>query len=152
MWNSQRALENHPSQRIVNPLPDLPLDVVEWVKATRYIKDDDGKAVPFSFADRQYLVDLYHIVADSKEIYIVKGRQTEITEMAVNLMMYWAWKYPGVTILYVNYRQENAYRIAKRRLREAVKISPIWERIIPLRKHHVDGGHIPQRFNNPLPG
>ncbi|MDE2588792.1 MAG: hypothetical protein KGL95_03915, partial [Patescibacteria group bacterium] len=72
------------------PADMQPDDIVNWVKKYRKI---DGKQ--FSFQERQYLLPIYHDPA--KEIYIVKARQMEATEFALNWILFHLLKNPNTT-------------------------------------------------------
>ncbi len=87
----------------------LPDDIVEWTEQIRMIKGQN-----FSFADRSYLPPIYRDI--NKEIYIVKPRQMEITEFAVNWLLYNLTTYPGVVGLYLTDRQDHASIFSKLRL------------------------------------
>lgn len=89
--------------------PTLPDDIVEWVKQVRMIK---GK--PFSFEGRPYLPPIYRDI--NKEIYIVKPRQMEITEFAVNWLFYYLIKHPSNVGLYLTDRQDHASIFSKLRV------------------------------------
>ncbi|MFI5416307.1 MAG: phage terminase large subunit family protein, partial [Nitrososphaerales archaeon] len=87
----------------------LPDDIVEWTEQIRMIKGQN-----FSFADRPYLPPIYRDT--SKEIYIVKPRQMEITEFAVNWFLYNLTKNPSTVGLYLSDRQDHVSVFSKLRL------------------------------------
>jgi len=89
------------------------LDIVEWTEKYRTIK---GK--PFSFEQRDYLKQIYRDPA--KEIYIVKPRQMEITELAINWLLHNLLKYPNTVGLYVTDRHDHISVFSKTRLRKAI--------------------------------
>ena len=89
------------------------LDIVEWTEKYRTIK---GKR--FSFEKRDYLKQIYRDPA--KEIYIAKPRQMEITEFAINWLLYYLLKYPNTVGLYVTDRHDHISVFSKTRLRKAI--------------------------------
>ena len=105
------------------------LDPVRWTEQTRILR---GR--PFSFEHRPYL---HQIMRDtSPEVYIVKGRQTELSEMLVNQMMCNASKHPNTTSLYMSATQEFTYVFSNTRFRDqALEPSPAWHEMMPLRDH-----------------
>src|SRR3989442_2871091 len=76
------------------------LDIVEWTEKYRTIK---GK--PFRFEKRDYLKQIYR--DPGNEIYIAKPRQMEITELAINWLLYHLLKYPNTVSLYVTDRHDH---------------------------------------------
>src|SRR5579863_10303243 len=72
-------------------------DPIEFVVATRIIN-----GMSFSFEGREYLIPLYK--DESEEIYIVKGRQTEMTEYAINWLCWKLFAHPGTVGIYVTSR------------------------------------------------
>lgn len=92
--------------------PDgIPSDIIEFVEKYRIIK---GK--PFSFKDRDYLISIYRDMA--KEIYIAKARQVEVTEFAINFLLFYLLKNPGTVGLYVSDRQDHVSAFSRIRLRK----------------------------------
>ncbi len=89
--------------------PTLPSDIVEWTEQVRMIKGQN-----FSFADRPYLPPIYRDT--NKEIYIVKPRQMEITEFAVNWLLYYLITNPSTVGLYLSDRQDHVSVFSKLRL------------------------------------
>ena len=87
-----------------------PDDIVEWVEAVRVIKGQ-----PFTFVGREHLVDLYR--DQNSRIMIVKPRQTEITEFAVNWLLFYLSKNPGTIGLYLTDTQKHVSVFSKTRLR-----------------------------------
>ena len=74
---------------------NLSSDPIQWTKQSRTIRGQ-----PFSFENREYLIPIYRETVP--EVYIVKGRQTELTEALVNIMMFNAWKYPDSISLFMS--------------------------------------------------
>jgi hypothetical protein len=69
-------------------LPKTPGNIVDW---TKYVRKIHGK--PFSFEGRDHLLEIY--LNQNKRIMIVKPRQTEITEFAVNWLLFNLEKNPN---------------------------------------------------------
>ncbi|MGI0060309.1 MAG: hypothetical protein ACREBJ_11145 [Nitrosotalea sp.] len=88
------------ASKINVPLEPIPDDIIEFVLQYRIIK---GK--PFSFDGREYLIGLYR--SPVRQINILKARQMEITEMAINWLMYHLLRYDGTYGLYVTDRQSH---------------------------------------------
>lgn len=92
-------------------------DIVTWTTQVRKIK---GK--PFSFAKRKYLESIYRDI--NSEINIVKPRQMEITEFALNWLLFYLTKNPFATGLYMSDRQDHVSVFSKLRLQsEAIEQS-----------------------------
>ena len=125
-------------QKLIDSLADpsqdpnpfqLSEDPVKWTEQTRTIR-----GTPFSFQGREYLIPIYR--ETSPEVYIVKGRQTELTEALVNLMVFNAWKHPDSISLFMSSTWDKTYTFSNLRIRDmALKTSPIWQHILPF-KHH----------------
>jgi hypothetical protein len=108
---------------------NLSIDIVEWTEQVRRLKNK-----PFSFENRGYLLQLYR--DEAKEIYISKGRQTEITEFALNWLLYKLANNPGTVGLYMSDRDSHTSKFANLRLKDrAISQSKILQSIIPLNKH-----------------
>lgn len=73
----------------------LPDDIIQWTKKTRLLKGQ-----PFSFENRDYLLPLYRDL--SKIILIVKARQMEITEFALNFLLFHLTKNAQTVGLYMS--------------------------------------------------
>ena len=101
----------------------IPDDPVQWIESTRWLRGE-----PFSLKGRQYLKDIMR--DPTEQIFIVKGRQTECSEMLVNLMMYNAVKYPGSVSLYMSKDWKTTRLFSNTRFRDmAVKPSPEWDKL-----------------------
>ena len=121
----QLELETNPDSEEIA----LSNDIIQWTQEVRILK---GK--PFSFKNRDYLLPIYR--DESKEIYILKGRQTEITEFALNWLLYKLANNPGTVGLYLSDRDSHTSKFSKLRLKDwAVGSSKILQEIIPLNKH-----------------
>lgn len=108
---------------------ELSDDPVTWTQETRMLK---GK--PFSFESREYLLPIYR--DNTKEIYIVKGRQTEITEFALNWLLFKLASNPGTVGLYLSDRASHTSKFSKLRLKDwAIGQSQVLQKIIPIKKH-----------------
>jgi len=113
----------------VDDLPNLSDDMIQWTTETRVLKNE-----PFSFEGRDYLFPIYR--DDSKEIYIVKGRQTEITEFALNWLLFNLTKNPGTVGLYLSDRDSHTSKFSNLRLKNwAIGQSKILQHLAPLKKH-----------------
>lgn len=100
-----------------------PDDIVEWVKAVRILKGQ-----PFTFEGREHLLEIYR--NPNRRIMIVKPRQTEITEFAINWLLFHLSKNPGTIGIYLSDRQKHVSVFSKTRLRMmAIGASPILQKI-----------------------
>ena len=107
----------------------LPADPVKWAEQVRVLKGE-----PFSFDGRPYLPQIYRDKA--QEVYIAKGRQTECSELLVNLQLYFASTLPNTVHLYVADRQSHTSKFSKLRVRDwAIKPSAALDEIAPWRGH-----------------
>ena len=98
-----------------------------WTEQTRILKGQ-----PFSFQDRPYLHQIYR--ERSPETWIVKGRQTELTEMLVNLMVHNAQQHPDTVSLYMSSTWDKTYVFSNLRVNDmALLRSPTWQKFLPLR-------------------
>lgn len=79
------------------------------------------------FEKRPWLNELYH--DESNRIIIVKGRQMEISEFAVNWIFYWALKKPGKYI-YASSSGAKADIFSKDRFQNQLKRSPDLQRLV----------------------
>ena len=110
-------------------LSNLSRDPVTWTTQSRILK-----GMPFSFQDRDYLHQLYR--ETSPEVYIVKGRQTEMTEKLANLMVCNAFLHPGTISLFMSSTWDKTRTFSNLRIHDmALKVSPIWQQIIPPKNH-----------------
>jgi len=108
---------------------ELSLDPVTWTEQTRFVRGDK-----FTFDDREYLHQIYRDTA--KRIYVKKGRQTEISEWLINMILINAWKYPGTVHVYIADRQSHSYKFSNQRMKiEAIKHSELIQKIVKLKNH-----------------
>lgn len=115
--------ESRPDQ-----LVSLSDDPIAWTEQSRILK-----GAPFSFEGRPYLHQIYRDTA--RETYIVKGRQTELTESLVNLMMYNAERHPGTVSLYMSNTWDMAHVFSNLRVHDmALLPSPVWQMFLPPKK------------------
>jgi len=104
-------------------------DIVKFTEQTRNLKGQ-----PFSFKERDYLLPIYRDKA--KEIYIVKGRQTEITEFALNWLLFNLIQNPGTVGLYLSDRDSHTSKFSNLRLRDwALGQSEILGQMAQIKKH-----------------
>lgn len=109
----------HAKKNFSSITENLPDDMVEWTKKVRIL---NGK--PFSFDNRPYLLQLYRDPA--KEIHIVKPRQMELTEFALNWLLFNLTKNPTSVGLYLSDRKDHVSIFSKLRLRSrGIDQSPI---------------------------
>ena len=110
----------------------LPTDPVSWTECVRVLR---GKS--FTFEDREYLHQIYR--DDAKEVYVMKGRQTEMSEMLVNKILYNAYLHPGTIHLYISDRQSHTSKFSNLRVRDwALKASPHLDIIAPAKYHSAE--------------
>src|SRR4051812_18676250 len=82
----------------------------------------NGQLIDFS--GRPYLPALYQ-AALRQDLVVRASRQVEKSTLLMLMTVYWAATVPGVQILYVCPRMEQAALFAKRRLIPAIESSPI---------------------------
>ena len=111
-------------------LRDVKDDPVGWVSRTRVLR---GK--PWSWEGREYLYDIYRDTAP--EVYVAKGRQTEITELLVNLLLYRMWRHPGTVHMYISDRQDHTSKFSRQRvLHQAILPSAVIQAAVAARRDH----------------
>jgi hypothetical protein len=103
-------------------LDSTPDELDEWAKKVRNIKNN-----PFSFDGREYLLPIYR--DPNKDIRIVKSRQIEITEFAVNLLLQYLTKNPNSVGLYLTDTQDHVSVFSKLRMTGAIDQSPVLKRL-----------------------
>ena len=110
--------------------PRFSRDIVKWVEQTRRLH---GK--PFSFEGRDYLLPIYR--EQAPEVCIVKGRQTELTELATNIVGYCGYTYPYTVTNYISDIWDNASIFSDLRMGDyAIRDSPLWrEHVISPARH-----------------
>lgn len=86
------------------------------------------KGKPIRFDGRLYLPEIFH--SDKKNIVIRASRQVEKSTFLSISMAYELCKTPGVTILLVTPRQEQAWVFARTRLVPLIQQSPILRRVL----------------------
>ncbi|MEK6527289.1 MAG: hypothetical protein AABZ36_00180, partial [Nitrospirota bacterium] len=125
--NAAKFLSSYP--KVIDNSKELSDDIVIWTQEVRVL---NGK--PFSFKNRDYLLPIYR--DEAKEIYIAKGRQTEITEFALNWLLFKLANNSGTVGLYISDRDSHTSKFSKLRLKDrAIVQSKILQSIIPLNKH-----------------
>ena len=108
---------------------NLSLDPVTWTEQTRILF---GKT--FSFKQREFLFRIMR--DDAKEILIHKGRQMEISELLANMSLYFAWRYPESSVMYISDIASHAYTFSNDRIKDqAIKNSDIMQKIAQLKNH-----------------
>ncbi|MGI0087705.1 MAG: phage terminase large subunit family protein [Nitrosotalea sp.] len=101
------------------PIPD---SNAEFAQKFRILKGE-----PFRLDGREYLLDIYH--NNSSEINIVKARQMELTEFALNKLLYNLARHPYAKGLYMSDRQSHV-KIFSQRLRDAIEESPLLKSLV----------------------
>jgi hypothetical protein len=141
MWDKIRNLElselsNEEDPEVISSR--IPSNKIEFAEKYRRI---DGQ--PFSFQDRDYLRQIY--LDESHEINIVKARQMEITELALNWSIYNVLKHPHTTGLYMTDRNEHVKDFSEQRLQEkAINQSTLLRALTVPDKHNLTW----QKFRN----
>lgn len=110
-------------------LYDVPIDPVKWATQVRTIKGG-----PFTFDGRQYLERIYRDT--TPEINIVKPRQMEVTEFALNWLLYNLTKHPFSIGLYMSDRQDHVSIFSKTRVSEAIVQSEYLKSQVPKNKRN----------------
>ncbi len=107
-------------------------DLLIWTKGARKIKGEQ-----FSFEGRKYLEEIY-LRTDWNELNIVKPRQMEITEFALNWLLYNLLKHPFTVGLYMSDRQDHVGIFSKLRLQSGAidQSEYLRSHVIP-REHNV---------------
>lgn len=100
-------------------------DPVTFVE--KYVPNPKDPTKPFSFDKREYLIPLYR--DNSQRIIIVKSRQMEITEYAVNMLLYWCLKRPGIYV-YTQPTLSKVARFSKDRLRKQILRSKVLKQFL----------------------
>lgn len=98
-------------------------DPIQWTKQTRVIKKKQ-----FGFDNRDYLLPIYRDL--SKTIHIVKARQMEITEFALNWLLFHLTKNPETIGLYMSDRKNHINVFYNSRLRKAINSSTTLESLV----------------------
>jgi len=99
------------------------MDRFSWCESFVYLR---GK--PLSFAGRPYLRDIYNSTA--RRIVLRCSRQVEKTTFICNVVVHAAVTLPGVHIIIVFPRYDQASVFAKSRLRPVISESPVVRRML----------------------
>jgi phage terminase large subunit GpA-like protein len=119
----------------------LNLDPIYFIENTRKVK---GKPFKILGTGREYLVDLYRYACvgarkEGKPMVIVKGRQVEFTEAALNISLYYMKNFSNFTVLHAFPRKEQVSRYSRERLQFALKDSQLDEnkkpKLMSLKSH-----------------
>ncbi len=114
------------SSEIMNMFDDaLNLDPIHFIEHHRKVK---GKNFKILGTGREYLIELYRYACigcmkDKRPVVIVKGRQVEMTETALNISLYFLKNFHDFTVLHAFPRSEQVSRYSKDRLSLALKDS-----------------------------
>lgn len=103
----------------------LCIDPLYFIESHRTIK---GEKFKIQNTGREYLIDLYRYacigsIAEGRSMVVVKGRQVEMTETALNISLYFLKNYSNFTVLHAFPRAEQASRYSKDRLQQAIRTS-----------------------------
>lgn len=125
-------------KHLAEKLPDIPdmsvqeslsHDPVTWTEQVRILRGHK-----FTFDKRDYLLQIMRDL--SPEIYIAKGRQTEVSELAVNWLLHRGWRWAQSVGLYVAARGSQTSKFSNLRVKKwALQASPILNEIAPARNH-----------------
>lgn len=94
------------------------IDPVSWVEQNRVLK---GK--PFSFKDRDYLLEPYR--DEYTDIIFYKGRQVEMSEFSMNWLLRKLHAHPYTAGLHAFPRSTQALKFSKQRVDSAIKDSDL---------------------------
>ena len=102
-------------------------DVLRWtVKYRRVFDKQESMVVPIDFDTRPWLVEMYNeIIKPGADVWIMKGRQMEISTMVVNIIHYMAWRYPWSTHAHAWPRDKTAGNFNNIQLKPMYKMSPL---------------------------
>ncbi len=111
----------------------LNLDPIYFIESHRTVKGDKFKIVG---EGREYLIDLYRYacigsMVEHKKVIVVKGRQVEMTETALNISLYFLKNYHDFTILHAFPRREQASKYSRDRLQASIRTSQLDKNIKP---------------------
>ena len=110
---------------------NLPNNLWDWSLKVRRIKKE-----PMTFEERQYLKQIY--LDDAKELDVVKGRQTELTEYGVNWLLYCLSQNAMTIGLYTTDRFSHLREFSNIRIKKwALQDSEILQKLAPSRTHTV---------------
>jgi len=98
-------------------LKPTPTDPVQWTGEIRILK-----GTPFSFENRDYLLPIYRDTAP--RLIVVKSRQMEMTEWAVNWLLHNLLTHPFTTAIYTAPRMDQVSRFSQDRFRKAILDAP----------------------------
>ena len=103
----------------------LSIDPVYFVENWRTI---DGEPFRITNNGRDYLVDFYRSLCisalkDKRPVVVVKGRQVEMTEAALNVALYFLCNYKFFNVLHAFPTETQVSRFSKERLQGAIRFS-----------------------------
>ncbi len=101
------------------------LDPVHFVEKARTI---DGEKFEISNNGRNYLIDFYRylcvgVLKEKKPVVVVKGRQVEMTEAALNVSLYFMYNYKFFNVLHAFPTDKQVSVFSKERLQGALRFS-----------------------------
>lgn len=93
--------------------PTIPIeaDPVKWLETNRFLRDR-----LYSFKGYEFLKDIAR--DDTKSIYVAKGRQLGLSELAVGLILHFATIHAGSVVLYMTSNLEKAKMFSKYRMKQ----------------------------------
>lgn len=112
----EQALSSMSQEEFIEILSEV--DPVSWTEHSRILKGE-----PFSFKDRNYLHDIYR--DESKQLFIMKGRQVEMSEFSMNWLLNKLYRHPYTAGLHAFPRAGQALKFSKQRLDAAINDSQV---------------------------
>lgn len=110
----QQAMATMTKQDVVDLLASI--DPVSWTESRRILKGEN-----FSFKNRDYLLQIYR--DDYPHLFLMKGRQVEMSEFSMNWMLNRLDRFPYTAGLHAFPRAAQALKFSKQRLEFAIKDS-----------------------------
>ena len=112
----EQALSSMSQEEFIEILSEV--DPVSWTEHSRILKGE-----PFSFDKRNYLYDIYR--DESPQLFIMKGRQVEMSEFSMNWLLHKLYKHPYTAGLHAFPRAAQALKFSKQRLDSAINDSAV---------------------------
>lgn len=112
----EQALASMSQEEFIEILSEV--DPVSWTENSRVLKGE-----PFSFNQRNYLYDIYR--DESPQLFIMKGRQVEMSEFSMNWLLHKLYKHPYTAGLHAFPRAGQALKFSKQRLDAAINDSQV---------------------------
>lgn len=112
----EQALSSMSQEEFIEILSEV--DPVSWTEHSRILKGQ-----PFSFNQRNYLYDIYR--DESQQLFIMKGRQVEMSEFSMNWLLNKLYRHPYTAGLHAFPRAGQALKFSKQRLDAAINDSQV---------------------------